>query len=128
MSRCYCETAPIAVSDASVIVLMGALGLGWTRSVVSAKVSIICVKAEAAVDVHSLLKISPNYWCADISNSKYPAKHTPESQVQCKRVGAKSRDGGPVDCSKARAFLFVLPLHRRGGMQLTLAPVSIRKR
>ena len=41
------------------MVLMGALGLGWTRSVVYAKVSLICVKAEAAVDVHSLLKNQP---------------------------------------------------------------------
>jgi len=40
------------------------------------------------------------------------AKHTSQSQIQSERMGTESRYGGPINCSKARALLFVLTLHR----------------
>ena len=56
-SRCYCSTAPIAMSDASVITLIGAPGLGCTRSVALARASLIARKEVIAAGFHSRVRL-----------------------------------------------------------------------
>ena len=48
LSRNCCNTAPTATSEASVAIHSGASGLGWDRSVVLAKISLILLNAVVA--------------------------------------------------------------------------------
>ena len=48
-----CKTAPTATSEASVIIDVGAPGMGWIKSEASARVSLIWLKAAAASSVQT---------------------------------------------------------------------------
>ncbi len=48
-----CRTAPTAISEASVIILVGASGVGWTRRDASARALFTLLKAVIVSSVHS---------------------------------------------------------------------------
>ena len=48
MSKRCCKTAPTAISEASVMIEIGALGLGWNNNEACAKASLVDEKAVSA--------------------------------------------------------------------------------
>ena len=48
MSRYCCKTAPMAMSEASVVIEIGALGLGMNNNEACAKASLVAEKAVSA--------------------------------------------------------------------------------
>ena len=55
--RYCCSTTPMAMSDASVITLIAAPGLGCTRSVALAKASLIALKEVMAAVFHCRVRL-----------------------------------------------------------------------
>ncbi len=51
-SRNCCRSAPMAVSEASVMIEVGPSGAGWVKRVTSAKAALAALKAERASSVH----------------------------------------------------------------------------
>ncbi len=49
---CCCKTAPTAASEASVMTLVGALGIGWTSSVALARACLTLSKDAVVSSVH----------------------------------------------------------------------------